>query len=46
MGKMNGGHFRETNFFFLPHELFINYMASLSIILFKLNLARFDKLCA
>ena len=38
MGKMNGGYFWETNLFLLPHGLFINYMSSLSIILFKLDL--------
>ena len=35
MGKMNEGYFRETIFLLAPHGLFINYLASLSILLFK-----------
>ena len=35
VGKINEGYLRETDFLFLPHELFIKYLSSLSIILFK-----------
>ena len=33
--KSSGGYFRETSLFLPPHRLFINYLGSLSIILFK-----------
>ena len=35
VGKINEGYFRETNFLLLSHGLFIIYLGSLSIILFK-----------
>ena len=35
VGKINEGYFRETNFLLLPHGLFIKYLSSLSIFLFK-----------
>ena len=35
VGKINEGYFRETNFLLPPHGLFIKYLGSLSIILFK-----------
>ena len=35
VGKMKEGYFRKTIFLLPPHVLFINYMGSLSIILFK-----------
>ena len=35
VGKINEGYFRETNFLLPPHGLFIKYLSSLSIILFK-----------
>ena len=33
--KSRGGYFRETSLFLPPHGAFINYLGSLSIILFK-----------
>ena len=33
--KISGGYFRETNLFLPPYRIFINYLDSLSIILFK-----------
>ena len=35
VGKINEGYFRETNFIFPSHRLFVKYLGSLSIILFK-----------
>ena len=38
VGKINEGYFRETKHLLPPHGLFIKYLDSLSIILFKWDL--------
>ena len=35
VGKIDEGYFREIKFLLPPHELFIKYLGSLSIIWFK-----------